>query len=122
MDSSYTINKMAEVMKEKGIRQVDLSNGIGVSPVVVSHWFGGVSTSYMTYLDRIAKFLHVSMDYLVGNNTAGPLDDKEANEYLETLKNRSEMKMLFKAAKGATKKDIERATKIIEVLKDESGN
>ena len=39
------------------------------------------------------------------------------NEYLEELKNRPEMRMLFSLAKGATKEDIEQAVKIIEALK-----
>lgn len=73
----------------------------------------------MLSLDKIAKYLHVSMDYLVGNETA-VIKDKEAKEYLDELKNRDEMKMLFKAAKGATKEDVVKAAKIIEVLKNKS--
>ena len=37
-------------------------------------------------------------------------------EYLEELKSRPEMRMLFKLAKGATKADVEQAVKIIEAL------
>lgn len=121
MEANHTKKKIAEIMKEKGIRQVDLANGVGVSQVTVSHWFGGASTSYMQYLDKIAKYLHVSMDYLVGNNTAGPFYDDEVNECLSELKNRPEMKTLFKVSKGATKEDIEQAVKIIEALKKPNG-
>lgn len=120
MDEKYIWNKIAEITREKGIRQIDLANNIGVSTFVVNRWFSGTSASYMSYLDRIAKYLHVSMDYIVGNIATDPLNDEEANEYLEELKNRSEMKMLFKAAKGATKKDIEMATKIVEMFKKNS--
>lgn len=47
-------------------------------------------------------------------------EDLELQEYLEELKNRSEMRMLFKLAKGATKEDVEKAVKIIEALTDQS--
>ena len=43
--------------------------------------------------------------------------DIELQEYLEELKNRSEMRMLFSLAKGATKEDVMQAVKIIEALK-----
>lgn len=121
MDANYTKSRIAEIMNEKGVRQVDLANAIGVSQVTVSHWFGGASTSYMLYLDKIAKYFHVSMDYLVGNNTVGPLYDDEANEYLFELKNRPEMRQLFKVSKGATKEDIQRAIEIVKALKKQSG-
>ena len=38
-------------------------------------------------------------------------------EYLEELKNRSELRMLFSLTKGATKEDVEKAVRIIEALK-----
>lgn len=44
-------------------------------------------------------------------------DDTDISEILEELKNRSEMKMLFSVAKGATKEDIMRAVTIIEALR-----
>ena len=44
--------------------------------------------------------------------------DDELNEYLEELKNREDMRMLFSLAKGATKEDVMQAVKIIEALRD----
>ena len=70
---------------------------------------------------KIADFFGVSVDYLLGRDL--PEEEKsqslnnELDEYLEQLKNRSEMRMLFKLAKGATKKDVEQAVKIIEALR-----
>ena len=46
-------------------------------------------------------------------------EDEDLQEYLEELKNRSEMRMLFSLAKGATKEDVEKAVKIIEALKED---
>lgn len=47
-------------------------------------------------------------------------DDIELQEYLEQLKTRPEMKMLFKTAKNSTKEDIEKTVKIIEALKGQN--
>lgn len=70
-------------------------------------------------LSKIAAYFGVSVDYLLGNEQKEKLvtnPDDELNEYLEELKNRDEMKMLFSLAKGATKEDVEKAVKIIEAI------
>ena len=64
-------------------------------------------------LEEIADFFNV--------NTL--LDSKSSIELSDTrifgrIKNRSEMRMLFKLAKGATKEEVEKAVKIIEALKE----
>lgn len=45
-------------------------------------------------------------------------DDKELTEYLEILKTRPEMRMLFQLSKDATKEDVEAAVRIIEALRN----
>lgn len=64
-------------------------------------------------LSKIANYFGVSIDYLLGNTEQKekPLvnEDEELTEYLDELKNRPEMKMLFSLAKGATKEDVEKA-------------
>lgn len=78
--------------------------------------------------NKIASFFNVSVDYLMGKtDKKSPTvqdsgdelinGDAELTEYLEELKNRDEMRMLFKLAKGATKEDVERAVAIIEALR-----
>ena len=50
-------------------------------------------------------------------------DAEKGDEYAEVidllteLRERSEMRMLFKLAKGATREDVEQAVKIIEALR-----
>lgn len=51
------------------------------------------------------------------HETSKMTDDIELQEYLEELKNRSELRMLFSLTKGATKEDVEKAVRIIEALK-----
>ena len=46
-------------------------------------------------------------------------DDEELTEYLEELKTRPELRMIFSLTKNATKKDVEKAVKVIEAMLSE---
>ena len=89
----------------------------GFSRASVNKWKSG-SVPSTTSLNKIAEYFDVSTDFLLGKEEK-PVSDEtdELNEYLEELKNRPEMRMLFSLAKGATKEDVERAVKIIEALR-----
>lgn len=59
-------------------------------------------------------------DYTRRKQKEKPLvnDDAELTEYLEVLKTRPEMRMLFQLSKDATKEDVETAVRIIEALRN----
>ena len=65
-------------------------------------------------LKKIADYLEVSVDFLMGREKQTDGDD--LSEYLEELSSRSEMRMFFSVAKNATKEDIEAAVAMIEAL------
>lgn len=71
-------------------------------------------------LSKIARFFGVSVDYLLGTEKEKPLinDDEELTEYVQMLKTRPEMRMLFQLSKDATKEDVEAAVRIIEALRN----
>ncbi|MDD3429311.1 MAG: helix-turn-helix transcriptional regulator [Oscillospiraceae bacterium] len=95
---------------------------LGLSRASVSGWKNGKIPTDAN-ISKMADYFGVTSDYLLGNEQKEkPLvnDDEELNEYLEELKNRPEMKMLFSLAKGATKKDVEDAVAIIEALRRRS--
>lgn len=113
---------------------------------------GRTKTLSVGNMQKIANFFHVSTDifsegvfdetqpnsadaeaiagyhYLLNkekapaNAEAYINDDPELTEYLEELKNRNEMRMLFKLAKNATKADVMRAVAIIEALRKEDND
>lgn len=72
-------------------------------------------------LQQFADALGVTLISLMGLDeeaeTALVNDDEELNEYLEVLKNRPEMRMLFQLSKDASKEDVEAAVRIIEALR-----
>ena len=67
--------------------------------------------------ERIAAALGVSTAALLGDEAALVHDDEELTAYLEELKNRDEMRMLFSLARGCTREEVEQAVRIIEVLR-----
>lgn len=116
MDSEYTRRNIRKLIRQKGISQVELGNAIGVSQFVVSHWILGKSCAYMKYLDKIAKYLDVSMDYLTGN-TSSSVENDSKWQYSEEVKNRKELRDLLDVARTATDEEVGIVTDILKILK-----
>gem|GEM_PF-191758 len=76
------------------------------------------SLSYKA-LQKIANYFEVSVEIFSDDEEKKPDTDAELAEYLEYLKNRPEMRMLFSTLKGATKEDVEKAVRIIEALRND---
>lgn len=114
------IPKLFQLMKERGINAKQLSQGTGISTGNISDWKSGKAAPSAKSLAKLSEFFGVTTDYLLGNTdqTKKPLvnDDEELTEYLEQLKTRPEMRMMFQLAKGATKEDVEKAVKIVEAF------
>ncbi len=74
-------------------------------------------------IELIANALNTTPAYLMGwnENLSEALvnDDEELTEYLEELKTRPELRMIFSLTKNATKKDVEKAVKVIEAMLSE---
>ena len=107
-----------QLCNEKGVAPSRVALDLGYSKTTASKWKAGSMPS-ADKLQNIADYFNVSADYLLGNEKTSPADmteDDELNIYLEELKNRKEMRMLFKLASGATKEDVEKAVAIIEAL------
>lgn len=80
-------------------------------------------------LEAIADTFNVNMDTLLGKTREAPIlfaenqdpdlvnGDPELTAYLDSLRNRPEMRMLFSVAKDATKADVEKEVAIIEALR-----
>lgn len=121
MDILY--DKIELLCNKKGINITTMCRDAGISRAPLSDLKAGRSkTLSSTTLSKIASYFGVSVDYLLGNTEQKekPLinGDEELTEYLEELKSRPELKMLFRLTKNATKEDVEKAVKIIEAYLD----
>ena len=93
---------------------------IGISKSMLSDLkMGRKKTLSAETLAKIADYFNVSVEYLMGKEQKEkPLvnDDEELTEYLEQLRTRPELKMMFQLTKDATKEDVEKAVKVIEAM------
>lgn len=106
-------NKVKILASQKGVsfNQIRLACGLGQNFFVNMR---NGSLPRTDNLEKIAGYLGVSSDYLLGREK--PTDDDELNAYLDELRARDEMRMFFSVAKNATKEDVEAAVAMIEAL------
>lgn len=101
-----------------GKNQNDIVQDLKITASTVSDWANGKKYPRVDKMQKLADYFGVLKSDLTEEHAEAKLtDDIELQEYLEELKNRSEMRMLFSLAKGATKEDVMQAVKIIEALK-----
>lgn len=119
-------NRIKDCRKELKLTLQDIADEIGVAKSTIQRYENGnIENIKLPVVEAIARVLDVSPSYLLGKTAEKKLlinNDRELTEYLEELKNRSEMRMLFSVSKTATKEDVMRAVAIIEALKKEEGN
>lgn len=109
---------ISSLCAEKGIKPGRMCNELGISRGAITDLKAGRKQSLSAEtLSKIATYFGVSVDYLLGNEQKEkPLvnGDEELTEYLEILKTRPEMRMLFSLTKNATKEDVEKAVRVVE--------
>lgn len=118
--------RIKELRKQQNITQQQLSDYLGITQATLSGWENEKFEIDNNSLMKCADYFNVSLDYLLGRTeekNANKKDDASSDdlsEYLEELRTRPEMKMLFNITKKATRADVEKAVKVIEaMLQDE---
>lgn len=115
-----SVERVRSICKERKIPISKLEKDLGFANGYIAQLRKGVFPA--DRLSAIAEYLSVSSDYLIygEENKKTPLvnEDQELTEYLEVLKTRPEMRMLFQLSKDATKEDVEAAVRIIEALRN----
>ena len=102
---------------KKGKTQSDLVKDLKITASTVSDWATGKNYPRIDKMQLLADYFGILKSDLTEEHPESVLtDDLELQDYLEELKNRDEMRMLFSLAKGATKEDVLQAVKIIEAL------
>lgn len=103
----------------------EFCDNIGLPANIISEWQRGKCKSYEHYLYKIADVYGVSVEWLKGETDerkprALANNDPELTEYLDELRSRTEMRMLFSVSKGATKEQIEAIVHMIEAMQNNS--
>ncbi len=106
---------LASLCKSKGITAYRMCKDLELQPSLMTDLKAGRRKGVSAdTASKIANYFNVSLDYLLSKEKAK--EDDRLAEYLEELRNREEMRMLFDLAKGASKEDVEKAVRIIEAL------
>ena len=66
MDNTTLGKKIAELRRDKGMKQDELAEMLGLSPQAISKWETGQGYPEITLLPKIAAVFGVSVDYLLG--------------------------------------------------------
>jgi transcriptional regulator with XRE-family HTH domain len=114
------IYKMEDLIKAKGWSNTYFAKKFHKSRSWITDMKKGKGLPDDNTLQAIADTLDTTVDYLTDKtdekNKKLVNEDEELTEYLQELKTRPEMRMMFQLAKGATKEDVEKAVKIIEAF------
>ena len=107
--------------ERKGISPSRAAIEAGISKSLVSKWKANESKEPSPEVIRkLADYFGISPFEVLEDlpKKEKPLvnDDEELTEYLEQLRTRPELKMMFQLTKDATKEDVEKAVKVIEAM------
>lgn len=123
------ISKNIKTLREShGMSQTEFGRIAGVSDKAVSTWENGIKIPRMGAVQKLSDYFGIPKSMILDEDTelvdrsSGYVNgDPELTTYLEELRTRPEMRMLFSVAKGATKEDVEKAVAIIEALRKTEG-
>lgn len=105
---------------KKGVAPSVVVRSLGLSTGNIAGWKKGQTPKYER-LVAIADYFGVSISELTGKaldsgetTPEKPGERNELTEYLDQLRERPEMRMLFSVAKNATKEEVESIARFIE--------
>lgn len=117
------MERLKKLRLDRSLLQKDIASYLGIDRTTYVKYENGSSEPSNEMLSKIADYFGVTVDYLLGReekssaSAAVNTEDEELMEYLEELKTRPEMRMLFSLSSKATKEDVEDAVRIIEALR-----
>ena len=114
----FDYERFEELRASKGITKKFIAQALGRSATLCQDWKQGKSKPSEEQLKTVAEILGTSVSYLCGGERpARQEQDEELRELLCSLREREDMRMLFKLAKDASPEDVRQAVKIIEALR-----
>ncbi|WP_039658539.1 helix-turn-helix domain-containing protein [Clostridium tyrobutyricum] len=123
--------RIKHLREELDLTQEELGKILNVSKPTISRYEADTNEPNTETLKTIAKYFNVSTDYLLENtnikNTYSSADkisesvgeDPELYQFWDTLKDREDLKLLFKQTKEMSPSDIKKIIRIIKAIEDE---
>lgn len=116
----FQYDRFEALLKTRGVTKSFIARSLGRSATLCQDWKQQKSQPSDAQLKEVARILGTTPAYLRGE-TDEPSPAPERNEELEallsSLREREDMRMLFKLAQDASPEDVRQAVKIIEALR-----
>lgn len=109
--------------KENNMTLSDLSKLVNLNESTIQRYENGrIASISMNIIESFAQALHVPATVLLNweNETDSYYSDPEVAKYAEELRTNSDMRLLFDAAQGISKDDLNLVVNIIKDLKKRS--
>ena len=90
------VQKLSKITRRKGLKNADVARAVEVSNMVLSDWKRGKSTPKAETLQAIAKYLKVTVEYLLDDDSIPEPDFSD--EYTEIIELYSKLSDENKAA------------------------
>ena len=116
----FIYERFEALRKSRGITKRFIAQSLDRSPTLCQDWKLQKSQPNDEQLAVVADILGTTPAYLRGETdevSPAPAQDGELAELLTSLREREEMRMLFKLAQDASPEDVRQAVKIIEALR-----
>ena len=114
------VERVDDLLRERGITGSRMADDLGMSRSFMTELCKGRAKGVsVETAGRIADYLGVSVDYLLGREGGSKYADpveRELSMYLDDMRRRPEKRMLFSVTKDATKEQIEAIVHMIEEL------
>ena len=116
----FIYERFEALRSSRGITKRFIAQSLGRSPTLCQDWKLRKSQPSDEQLAVVARILGTTPDYLRGETdevSPVPAEDRELAELLSSLREREDMRMLFKLAHDASPEDVRQAVRIIEALR-----
>ncbi len=108
--------KIRTARRQAGLTQAELAQQLCVKNTAISNWENNLNKPDYDTIEQLCTALGVEPSYFF---TQKAEHTSELSEYLDSLRRRPEMKLLFSTTKNASKQEVMQAVKIIEALRAE---
>ena len=116
----FQYERFETLLKSRGITKTFIAKTLNRSATLCQDWKQHKSQPSAAQLNEVARILGTTPAYLRGETddpALCPAPDAEMEELLTSLREREDMRMLFKLAQDASPEDVRQAVKIIEALR-----
>ena len=116
----FNYERFEALRASRGITKRFIAQSLGRSPTLCQDWKLRKSQPNDEQLAVVARILGTTPDYLRGETdevSPALAEDGELAELLSSLREREDMRMLFKLAHDASPEDVRQAVRIIEALR-----